>query len=437
MVASGTTLTSSGTDTGLTLDGGDADLQSGANVSGAITFVSSRYAPGRRQRNLCVGLCPEFDAEPVAAGDVIDLTGVTFSSGAAVSVSGGFLDVSVGGTTYAFGLGSPTSFPDEGFVVSGDGVSGTDVRLAELPGGVTVSKGNSPHIISGGTEALDRIVSGGTMIVEAGGVASDTTISSGGTLLVLFGGTADPTTISSGGTEIVSAHGTDLGAQISGGALLDYGFISGTTLFAGLQVVELGGTAGELVASAGNVMISAGGLVSAGTGILIPTGAAFSGGITNRGVVSGKINIANADTFAGSIVNSGLLAGATEVYVHFISTFAGGISNAGKISGAYGAYLTDVSAFTGGITNTGTIAAVHTAVGAFTLGSFGGGISNSGTISGADAVILDDVSIFSGGISNAGAITAVKAPFVSSGSPALPAVSSTAVQSRPRLKMAS
>ena len=68
----------------------------------------------------------------------------------------------------------------------------------------------------------------------ARGTASGTTVSSGGALFVLSGGIADPTTIYSGGLEIVSAGGTDDGAQISGGEQLDYGMVSGVTVFSRL-----------------------------------------------------------------------------------------------------------------------------------------------------------------------------------------------------------
>jgi autotransporter passenger strand-loop-strand repeat protein len=239
----------------------------------------------------------------LAAGDTVDLTNVAFVSGATASAANGFLDVVVGGTSYALGLGTPNTFPGVQFLVSGDGATGTDVTLSSPP--VIVSKGNSPYKVSSGrTDTGDTVVSGGSMFVLSGGVADATTVSSGGfltishggtdsgttlagkevvlgldigaavqsggTLAIHSGGTADPATISSGGTEIISAHGTDFGAQVdgggvqivaSGGSAISATLVGGTTNSLAAQIVSRGGEAlHTVILSGGGLAVSAGGL---------------------------------------------------------------------------------------------------------------------------------------------------------------------------------
>ena len=62
---------------------------------------------------------------------------------------------------------------------------------------------------------------------------------------------------------IVSSGGTDNGAQISGGIQKVFGSASGTTVFTGSQVIELGGTASSTTVKAGGtIFISSGGVLS-------------------------------------------------------------------------------------------------------------------------------------------------------------------------------
>ena len=263
-IASGGTLDvlSSGFVGSVVISGGTADLQSGATVLAPIAFVSTGAALeiGGSAAPLSAFMSG-LVVSGLAVGDTVDLTDVAFVSGATASAANGFLDVTVGGTTYALGLGAPNTFPGVQFLVSGDGVTGTDVTLGSPP--FIVSKGNSPYKVSSGhTDTGDIVISGGSMFVLSGGVADSTTVSSGGfltishggtdsgtdarrqaklfavsisaavqsggTLAILSGGTADPATISSGGVEVVSAHGTDFGAQVDGG---------------GVQIVSSGGSA--------------------------------------------------------------------------------------------------------------------------------------------------------------------------------------------------
>ena len=66
-------------------------------------------------------------------------------------------------------------------------------------------------------------------------------------------GTASGTTVLSGALETVSAGEVDLGANISGGAQLDFGLASGVTVFAGSQVVEAGGRANGTTVDSGAI----------------------------------------------------------------------------------------------------------------------------------------------------------------------------------------
>ena len=110
------------------------------------------------------------------------------------------------------------------------------------------------------------------------GYASGTTVSAG-LLVVEPGGTAN-NAILSGGTEFISLLGEDDGAQILGGEQDVFGYASGATIFAGSQVVEAGGRASGTIVSSGGTLT----LLSGGTAINFLIG---SGGILEVG--SGKI----------------------------------------------------------------------------------------------------------------------------------------------------
>jgi autotransporter passenger strand-loop-strand repeat protein len=183
--------------------------------------------------------------------------------------SGNVLDIVEGGSTYVLNLDPSQNLSGTQFVLSSDGVSGTDITLANIvsvtsgqtltissgqaSAGVFVLSGGSLDVLSGGTAVGTTVNSGGTETVLSGGTASNTTVSSGGSLLVSSGGLADPTTIYSGGSETIRKGGTDLGAHVSGGTLVVSGVASGATVF-GSQVVGSGGTAI-------NTTVSSGGLV--------------------------------------------------------------------------------------------------------------------------------------------------------------------------------
>jgi fibronectin-binding autotransporter adhesin len=227
------------------------------------------------------------------------------------------------------------------FVVSSDGISGTDIALANLvsvpsgwtltvscgqtSGGVVVLSGGTFDILSGGTAVGTTVNSGGSEIVSSGGTASNTVVSSGGSLVVLSHGFADPATIYSGGSETVSSGGTDLGAYISGGIQIVSGLVSGAVIFAGSQVVESAGTANSTtVSSGGTEVVSFGGttsgtLLSGGQEAVLRGGRSSgtdilsggselvsSGGSALATVISGgTLEVASGGTASGVIFSSG------------------------------------------------------------------------------------------------------------------------------------
>jgi len=229
-------------------------IEAGAVVSGAIAFTGSGTL------EIVGSVMPSATISGFEIGDIIDLASVASGSGgSAVLTSGNVLDVVEGGSTYVLNLNPSQNYSGTQFVLSTDGISGTDIALANLvsvpsgwtltissgqtSGDVMVLSGGTLDILSGGTAVGTTVSGGGSEIVSSGGTASSTTVSSGGSLVVSSGGLADPTMISSGGSETVSSGGTDLGALISGGMQIDLGLVSGVTVYAGSQVVGSAGTA--------------------------------------------------------------------------------------------------------------------------------------------------------------------------------------------------
>ncbi len=188
----------------------------------------------------------------------------------------------------------------------------------------------------------------------------------------------------------------------------------------------------------------------------------FSGNVSNAGTISPSGIFVNHATIAGSIVNSGNLAGGISIdSTSRISsantaikitgpTFSGELTNAGAISttgndrpgifiggvtnfsgsivngtsgtisaaAAGGMIVANVSTFAGAISNAGVISVSPLGILVGISGSgiapvvdFTGGIANSGTISaGEGGIDLSNVSTFAGGIFNFGTIAAITKP---------------------------
>src|ERR1022692_2961518 len=92
-------------------------------------------------------------------GDIIDLASVASGSGgSAVLISGNVLDVTEGG--YVLNLNPSQNFSGTQFVLSSDGISGTDIALANL---VWVPSGWTLTVSSGQTSGGVVVLSGGTL----------------------------------------------------------------------------------------------------------------------------------------------------------------------------------------------------------------------------------------------------------------------------------
>ena len=131
---------------------------------------------------------------------------------------------------------------------------------------------------------------------------------------------------------------------------------------------------------------------------------------------------ANVGVFLGNVVNSGTIRSTSRdgVQVHDFTAFLGGITNSGTISAGVGGDGIEVidglldGTFAGQIVNTGVISGFHgivvTSVTLFGNTSTGGSITNTGTISGAIAVELgvQHVSLFDSGEIETTNLTAIK-----------------------------
>jgi uncharacterized protein with beta-barrel porin domain len=168
--------------------------------------------------------------------------------------------------------------------------------------------------------------------------------------------------------------------------------------------------------------------VFSGIGIFVTNQASVSGGISNSGTISARVEgifvgsrsaATTIQTFAGGISNSGaiLVSNDNGIRVDGVSNFSGNITNSGTVSaaggfgilvGTTGGANVGISTFTGNIVNSGTISAsVQRAVWIDNVSTFIGSVGNSGTISaGINGIQVTSISDFSGSISNGGTISA-------------------------------
>jgi VCBS repeat-containing protein/autotransporter passenger strand-loop-strand repeat protein len=214
---------------------------------------------------------------------------------------------------------------------------------------VTVNKGNSPYnVSSGGTDAYDVVVSGGSMFVLSDGVADLTTVSSGGSITFGPGSTDSSTTVSAGGSFTLSSGVTDAGdvfigsasvSVLSGAVLYDATVSSGAFLAVNQGVVATS----AIVSSGGSLGVTSGGLDSAslilGGGI-----AAISNGGTDSGsTIAGGTEV----VFSGGFVNGDILKGG------LLEIKSGGSAGLVTFSGGGTIRLDDSQHFTSPIANYG------------------------------------------------------------------------------------
>ena len=307
------------------------------DLSGNVNFASSgsgSYSP-QSGSTLIVS-----SGAAASGGQVSSSSEYVFAGGIAISSvlsDGGVATVWFGGTAvdtiigsggrlevFAGGLADPALIYSGGLELIGTGgvddgaqVVGGEQDVFGFASGTTVLAGL--QVVEGGGTASGTIVSsGGTLELFAGAVANGFTISSGGTLEIASGymlsgyevGSGVTLAVASGGTEIVASGGTDLGTQIVGGEQDVLGFASGTTVLAGLQVVEGGGTAsGTIVSSGGTLELFAGAVangstISSGGTLEIASGYVLSGYEVASGVT---LEVANGGTALGVVVDNGAL----------------------------------------------------------------------------------------------------------------------------------
>jgi uncharacterized protein with beta-barrel porin domain len=295
--------------------------------------------------------------------------------------------------------------------------------------------------------------------IAGGGITNSGTISAGVAIDLVFTSTFTGS-ISNSGT----LAGPELGIVVAAvetftGNISNSGAIAVRTAI-DLNEATINGSivdSGTIESSRGITVDNQSAIKSTGTAVHI-SGAIFTGGITNAGLISaagkpiwvGGLATSHASvtisTFAGGITNTGRLTagGGNGIFVGgtadhgalTISTFSGGITNSGTISGADGGIVVGggalfagtltISNFAGPISNSGVISTsgkgiwlgglASNAGSDLTISTFSGGITNSGTISSSasDGIVVGGtarggtfaISTFGGGINNSGTISA-------------------------------
>jgi autotransporter passenger strand-loop-strand repeat protein len=296
------------TDSQIVQNGGIASsthvLASGSMIieSGGSGFFTRIDAGG--QETVQAGGLEEFGT----AFGTIDLFGTAFFE----TVSGGTLTVESGGSanTTLLSAGSVET-------VSAGGLDFDTVIYGSAVQHVLGS--GSVH----GVTNLDEVSSGGTQLVENGGLAGSTRIDSGGVQVVESGGEASSSFIFSSGVESALAGGFDTGTIISNGGVQQL-FTTGVGEHigsAGLQLVESGGSATNvLIAPGGSQFVLSGGAAtsttveSGGTEIVSAGGSDFTASLFGFqdvfGLASGAIvfsgglqTVENGGTAIGTVLD--------------------------------------------------------------------------------------------------------------------------------------
>ena len=227
------------------------------------------------------------------------------------------------------------------------------------PGGITFTNGtitgfiNSKGDINGGIvlDANSVITSSAPSAINIGGNVGGNTFTGG----VINSGSINATAFSGAGVVVT-------GPSIFTGGIVNNagGFISGGSF--GVLVLAASNFSGGII----NAGFISGGV--AGVGVGSPGGITvsnFSGGIVNSpgGIITGfsyGVAVNGVSTFSGGIANSGVIAGATGISVQNVSLFSGNIVNttSGSIFGAVGIEICGcVSTFAGSVVNAGLISA--------------------------------------------------------------------------------
>lgn len=133
----------------------------------------------------------------------------------------------------------------------------------------------------------------------------------------------------------------------------------------------------------------------------------FAGDLVNRGLIDGATDgvLLQADSFMGSVINAAgakILGGSGTGLRIGGTTFSGGVDNAGLIDGATDGVLIETTSFAGGVRNAsgGKILGGSGAGLKLAGADFAGGIENAGLIEGGDGVWIGS-GLFGGGFFNA------------------------------------
>ncbi|HEX4078922.1 MAG TPA: hypothetical protein VHX61_08635 [Rhizomicrobium sp.] len=291
--------------------------------------------------------------------DIVD--GALNNSGGAIALNAGQLDLDGGGSSAVSGFtlasGTTLDFDASGsttFTLTGNGTLGSSGAAIELAGGILDVTGeatfDSTLTVSGGSLALGSgaelsLADGGSSAASAITVGSDAILDFDGGTFTLSGGTIGGTgavELDSGALSVTSSTTFGGAVNVDGGTLSLNG---GTDTIAG-ALHNSGGTvalnAGELILQGGGSSSVSGITLASGTTLDFDGGTfSLSGGGTLGGngatveLAGGTLNVTGATTFGGAVnVTGGTLAlnGGTDIVDGALTDSGGTIAlNAGEL----------------------------------------------------------------------------------------------------------
>jgi autotransporter-associated beta strand protein len=345
---------------GTTIDAGTLELAAGGSAGpGAITFSGS---PATLRLDAAVSGAARFGDSllNLAAGDMIDLRGLGFATGAAAVVSGNTLTVTSGANSESFILAAASV---DSASVANDGSGGVLVSAQPIVFPATVSDiyalnaaiTTADHAASGTlTISLGSNINLGTVALNALTLASGVTVDLIGNGYTLDGGgTQQGLKVSAGSVAISNlavnhmlapagsaSGGLFVGA--SGNATLTNVNFAGDTIAAGAGTTAAGAIA---LQTGGSLALAGSGTIQAGNGIYLSTGHALSV------VPTGTESVLGVIAGPGSLI----LNGPSTLLLAAANTYTGGTTlDAGTLEIAAGG-----SAGTGTIGFAGTAATLR------------------------------------------------------------------------------
>jgi autotransporter passenger strand-loop-strand repeat protein/autotransporter-associated beta strand protein len=252
--------------------------------------------------------------------------------------------------------------------------------LIVLSGGTAVSASVAgTELLSGGTDRLAEVTSGGVQTVSAGGIALGDTIDSGGKQTISSGGVVSGTLVS--GYEVV------LGGGIASGSIAE--------AYAGnlYSVVVSGGE------SVGAIVLSNGAMSVSGVASYTWSGEVLS--ITVLAPSSALATTVNAggelDVYAGGIISGTVLLGGAKEYVE-----QGGMALGTTVDNGAVEHLYDSGTAVGSVIEAGGIQSVTEATAFNDVVMSGGVVSDAGTVAYTEATGI--TSSFVGTLTGSGAL---------------------------------